>query len=593
MALTTKEAGPRSSENSKSPDRTKARSAWVDICNTLNPGAIDTRKDQTVGGFLDQVKVLAINLPALSYKEQRTVRGDFNGLKRNSELMGQLKPVFLDTINSHSTPHEREADIKTAKLLGLYDDKDISKAIGPTSEKRRLVVAAAGLTTTFTAIVAKKAFEAAFQQAYSETTDPETPAAITPTPDTPTPQKETHPSAQPSPSLQPTEIAKVKATPTPELKPGEPVIIAEKILQPISEEAAKRRDYLNSKDSERAKRVDVDLNSKRVNFLILGYGEEHSDTYADFGGSLSFISLETTTAQQANINLSRDIRTPEEEQRLSEKDRKAMPIRYVYREGGFEMMRLVAERATGLSADFQIVMKDTVIRDLIQNVTGPIKIKVDKPHQTNTYRLGGKEYPPGFIEEGEREMDAEKAMQFLLAEDFRPGGREDERSYRKNILMKSMKEKFIAQLKSNPLTAPFLLKKAYDFFQDQVKSGDIILDFDPNLIGLAMSGVTNAFVEVAKNLGRNEIIFPSPEVSINASIHDPYFGDGSVSRVHNIANRPENERGRDTDDIRNDVARGYMPEWMLIPDGGNPYSNNLIDDYWKPIRELVKAKLTK
>lgn len=378
-----------------------------------------------------------------------------------------------------------------------------------------------------------------------------------------------------------------KESPTPE----KPVNLAEKFLEPLINEALERRKQRQRTDPEYTRRVDQELNTNRINFLLFGYGEEHGDTYADYGGSISVLSYDIKTGQIASFSLSRDIRTPELESLMPADKRKARQIRYVYKDGGFDLMRKITERATGLSVDFQIVLKDTAIRDFIEEISGPLAVKVDKSHGTSPYRLGGTEYPKDFIAAGEQELETKQAMRFILAEDQRPGGKEDERSYRKNILMRAIKKKVLDRVKSNPLEALQLALKINGFLESRVKTKDMELDFDLNLISRGLQGAGNALKEFTMSLGRAKLITPDDEISKEASIHDPYFGDGSVTRVHNLKNSPDDPNRHDSQTIREDVEKGYMPDWMLIPDGGDPLAEDLIEGYWKSIRKLVRSKL--
>lgn len=390
-----------------------------------------------------------------------------------------------------------------------------------------------------------------------------------------------------------------EATRTPEEKK---INLIEEILKPLTAYAIKQREIRGREDPEQDIRTDNEINKYRINCLLFGYGEEHGYTYEDYGGSISILSIDTRTGQLASFSLSRDILTPELTQLVEKQTGKQqpVPIREVFKRGidsgdgkqeGYRLMRQVTERATGLNVDFQMILKDTVIRDFLQEITGPLIVNVDKEHSTSTYRLDRLEHPEGIILKGEQSMNAEQAMRFILAEDKKPEGKEDERSYRKNILLRAIRSKLSFMIKQETIKNLLLPKHILDFFNQQVQSGSVEMDFDPNIMSLALGGLGNALLEVTKNFGRSEIIIPEDNISIEASVHDPFFGDGSVKRVHNIRNDALQNKGKDTPEVIEDSKRGFLPDWMLVTEEGNPYSSDLINDYWGSIRRLIRSKL--
>jgi anionic cell wall polymer biosynthesis LytR-Cps2A-Psr (LCP) family protein len=208
----------------------------------------------------------------------------------------------------------------------------------------------------------------------------------------------------------------------------------------VEEDRAARK----AADPEYSKRINEQLTQNRVNFLVFGYGEEHGETYADFGGSISIVSYDLITGKKTSISLSRDIRTPELETIITrangeKQSQGPVTLREAFKRKGFEGMREIAEKATGLSVDYQIVMKDTVLQDYLTQISGPIEIEIDKNRVSNSYRIGGKEYPSGFVfSAGKQVLSPEDAIRYVIAEDLNPNGRVDERAYRKTPLMEGM-----------------------------------------------------------------------------------------------------------------------------------------------------------
>lgn len=75
-------------------------------------------------------------------------------------------------------------------------------------------------------------------------------------------------------------------------------------------------------------------------------------------------------------------------------------------------------------------------------------------------------------------------------------------------------------------------------------------------------------------------------------VHDKAFGNGSVTRVHNLRVYPNEENRHDSAKIKQEVAKNLLPDWMLIPDGGNPDAQDLISEYWQSVRRMVKKTLS-
>lgn len=398
----------------------------------------------------------------------------------------------------------------------------------------------------------------------------------------------------PSPSPdKPTQIP--EPTHTPEKKK---IFVADELLKPFIESALRKREWRLKNDPEYLQRVDQELNQDRINLLLFGYGEEHGESYSDYGGSISILSLDLKTRQIQSISLSRDIRAPEIENLLPADQRTPKSIRGVYKAGGFGLMRTVAERATGLCIDHQIVLKDVVIRDLVDQITseyGPLDIEIDKEHHTASYRLGSKEYPPGYIPAGKQKMDTETAMRFILAEDQHPGGKEDERSYRKTILFKAMSEKIKTKAQENKLTFLKFMGKVATLLKTEGDKGNIEPE-SQDLIKTVLLGL-NGLAALSLNIfGEIDTSLPESDPQKQIVIHDKFWGEGSVTRVHNIKNHPDDPLRNDNRSVVDEVTNGNLskPEvgWILIPDGGNPYAQDLVKDYWFSLRKLVKLRLS-
>src|SRR5579864_5488570 len=143
-------------------------------------------------------------------------------------------------------------------------------------------------------------------------------------------------------------------------------IVFDQFIAPLLDESARRRAQWQSDDPQYSQRVDPQLNARRLNIALLGYGEEHDQTYGDMGVSVTILSLDLQTWDLMSISLSRDIRAPElEDQSVQAPPRWPVTLRAAYKAGGFEQVRQVLEDATGLAIDFQVLMKDVFLRNYL------------------------------------------------------------------------------------------------------------------------------------------------------------------------------------------------------------------------------------
>lgn len=382
--------------------------------------------------------------------------------------------------------------------------------------------------------------------------------------------------------VKPTEIPKEESTltPTPEPTPKPPEDLFTEFIKPFVEEALRKRAERAKNNPEYSHRVDAELNQNRVNILLLGYGEEHGDTYADYAGPITVLSYDLKTKQITSISFSRDMRAPELERKSTKEELKATPIRYSFRNGGFDSTRQIVEDATGLAVDFQIVFKDKLIHNLITDLAGNnLDINVPKELQTTYFRFDDKQHSPVHFSASPQSMNADKAMYYIVGEHESPQVPEDERTFRKNIVLKALSKKIMNEIKNNPLRMVNVLQ----FILSKTGDKSLITDIDQNLFTSTLNGIFNSARNALLSPASKELKIPELNENNQININDPMFGGEGVKRVHNI-----NEG--DHPSIQEDYKNGVMEKWMLIPPGGNPYGD-LVDEYWKPVRNIIKGKL--
>lgn len=389
------------------------------------------------------------------------------------------------------------------------------------------------------------------------------------------------PRTKAAPTASPTAIPPVKeATKTPEK-----TNILDEFLKPFVEEAMRRRAERAKNDPEYARRVDQELNAERVNFLLYGYGDtlenppENPNLERGEMGSHSIFSYNLKTKKFDIVSLTHDIRAPEIEKYLQKHGQEATPTKLngAFGIGGFPLQAEAIENATGFAVDFQMVMPDTFIKDLTDSAFGTVD--VDVPFSIDLYPFyhEGKLYPEGHLAEGKQKMDGIKAMQFLKAwsKTHRP---EHERNIRKHIFIKSL----IKEAKANKTNIGFLLK-SFGFLRDQEAKQTVKVDFD---LGKLLLSPQTLFGLATKAIGQSD---DEEMFQTNKTMYlvDPYSGgpeDGVI-----WVTRSESPQ------IKDELARGIVNDpTMVVPhtENANPYSDDLITDYWSSVRKLVKEKLS-
>ncbi len=388
-------------------------------------------------------------------------------------------------------------------------------------------------------------------------------------------------------SLIPLSSTKTPSTPPETTRPSERLILVKEILKPFIEEAKRRRQEQANKDPEYYHRVDHELNENRLNFVLLGYGEEHGQSYQDYSSSISIYSYDEKSGNIAAVSLSRDIRVPELRGKLP--PNKFEVIRNVYFGGGFDLTRRVLENATGLATDFQILVKDTAIPSLVDNVSGSVTVSSAKSHEVKSFLFGGKQYPEGQIPAGEYKIkNGEQAIYFILPEDKNPTPKEDDRAYRKNQLLRAIYQKIGKNIQSNLLAT---VTGAANFVSVESLYGNLKLDFSLGLF----SDLVGKTTEITRKtlIERKDIDSSMPVMDMQKEmvVSDDVYGDGGTTTAGNIKAYPKPGR-HDSQTVLAEIAANKLPEWMQIPNGGNPNAKDLVTGYYASLRELIKKRLT-
>jgi hypothetical protein len=177
-------------------------------------------------------------------------------------------------------------------------------------------------------------------------------------------------------------------------------------------------------------------------------------------------------------------------------------------------------------------------------------------------------------------------MTFVLGESLDPQGKADERSYRKELLLKTLSCQARQRLGARDVGFTLGLAR---FTLDELNRDDLQSDFDIGLLTGSLGTMSQAFVT---SRGQVDAAFPQLGNSRELVIHDEAYGDGGVRRVHHMASTPDDQGQPDDDSVKAEIAMGSLAPYMLVPISGNPYATDVVNDYWRSVRALVASTLT-
>lgn len=355
------------------------------------------------------------------------------------------------------------------------------------------------------------------------------------------------------------------------------------LMLPFVNEANRRRAERAKNDPEFAKRVEPGLNTNRVNFLLYGYGETHEppNTEKAIIGSHTIISYDTQTRSVVIISLTHDIRAPEIERELKKKGLTqigAIRIDQVYGVGGFKLMQQVLENATGLSMDFQVSFRETVMQDFIDSVFEGVVVDVPVAFNVHPFYLDGVKYEKGSFVQGRQRLSGRQVIQFIKTVPITEGyyGRDLEHNVRKHLVFTALLQAIEKNYKETWFWA-----KGSTFVARQTIGGGIAYDFDP--IALIVNNIGQTIGNLSKLVNKDGAS-PMPRIQKSIYIVDPAHGEGGVQWVTaNAAVNPITQK-----DIDSGV---YNAMDIEVPINANPYGD-LVTEYWPSVRQVVREALT-
>ncbi len=265
---------------------------------------------------------------------------------------------------------------------------------------------------------------------------------------------------------------------------------------------------------------------------------------------------------------------------LAQRGKPSLPVKIdqAYSVGGFDLMRKTVEAATGLSIDFQIVFKDSLLINLVDSVLGGIAIDNPADFKVQPFYLDGKLFEEGRFGKGRQQINGTQTVQYIKALTTRHDP-SLERNVRKVIVFRALLDG--ANQKCHD--RDFWLRVS-GFVVGQSGSKSIQYDFDP--LGLLVGNLGNVISSVGKFAKSEGCDLGASRIGRTLYIVDPTVGDGGVQWVSmEVLTNPIAKR---------DLESGVYPlagAGMELPLNSNPYGD-LITGYWPAVRLLVKHKLT-
>lgn len=365
----------------------------------------------------------------------------------------------------------------------------------------------------------------------------------------------------------------------------------EALIQVLAEEAQKRRNERRNKNPEEFDgRIDAKLNDGRVNIVMFGYGPMmwyeagvEQEVRQDFRGSHSIISIDTRTGKADVVTLTGQALAPEIRKYKQQRGDNKAPFEWIdkaFRTGGFDLQQLVIEDMTGLSADFQIVLRDDTIKSLIDDVfSGKLKVDVPLDFETMPFIINGQIHPGNPFHKGEQVLDGSRVIEYIkaLAKNFVEGNLiyETEPNPRKHLIFQELMKAFKIN-KSNPL----FLGRLVNFLRENIASKNIETDFDT--VGMLQRTPSVAALIKDRIIGQRQ----PKELAINRTI---YIQDSGMGAEGGLAWLDAS----DSIHIKKAREGGLIPDYhMSVPYGNiNPNSPNLVKDFWQSTRDFIKGQL--
>lgn len=326
------------------------------------------------------------------------------------------------------------------------------------------------------------------------------------------------------------------------------------------------------------------LTGPNILMFMCGFNHEPPATYKAKTCANSFFIFRGN--EILRITFTHDTRFPEGEIDPSKKAFRSDQL-WLGPKGSFDTMRLGWQDATGVPADYVIVVENNnFLPDMVRGVfNGNLKVFVPieftaLPVWLNENTLSGMKH----FSQGTQEMDPDTVLQYLAAT---PNGQyppEIENQERIQHILKAMTDEFQKQ-KFNPL----LYVKIADFLSRQISSGNLKTDFEAQR--LIISNVRSLGEEIGSEILRGRL----SEVGLPQLGKKKYFVSRSAATADNQDQPLEwsDTRLNPSPFVqRNIEMKIYEQGYVEEPINGDALSpRGLIKGYWELPREFTKKWL--
>jgi hypothetical protein len=437
---------------------------------------------------------------------------------------------------------------------------------------------------------------------------------LSPTPtDTPSATETANPTETSSPTIAPTAIPSPISTTQPlsnsmesgrlvskpasmtNNTPTEPTLFTA-FMSPIEKAASDLRSHRRSTDARYDRRVNADLAKLGTSWLLVVCGVDHEPPTVEkvvvCSNSLFVLRRD---GKIDTITFTHDTRFPEQEieegilgQEKSARRSDSMWLRRKNDSRGLQTLREGYQNATGLPIDFIIVVQsDVVIKEFVDKVFGKLKIDIPIGFSAHPIYLDSEtKLASRFYFQGAQEMSGAAVLQYMKAVPeavtYPPALENNER---KHVVFKAIFNT-IDEQKFNPLFWPSFLLKLNDLIQCQLKTSNIIVDFDMGrLIVGNLSGVGTETKNII--LSGKPLRLGTPGFGQARYYVDPSLGVYRQSPIQwgTLTNNDPFAK-RDIETLK--IYPGYFVE---VPKDGNALDADLVSGYWKPVREDVQRFL--
>jgi hypothetical protein len=368
-------------------------------------------------------------------------------------------------------------------------------------------------------------------------------------------------------------------------------------MSPIYHAAEKKRTVHKARDPQKYDRqVDSDLARLGTTMLLIVCGLDHEPPVVErvvvCSNSLFLIRRD---GRIDTITFTHDARFPEQEQEEGVLGKEGGARRsdaiWLSRKSnarGLQTLRDGYQNATGLPVDLILVIQnDLAIKEFVDQVIGKIQVDVPVGFTAHPIYLDEEtKLPEKTYAAGVQEMDGTAVLQYMkavpVAESYPP---QLENNERKHTIFRAIFDT-VERNKFQPLFwLPFVVN-LNDFVQSQMKSENIVCDFDAGKLIVdnlgAVGEETKSLILERKPLDPGVPTFGRARyyVDSNSGVYKQSpIQWGTISSGDPLIKRDIEE------------LKIYEDYYVEVPTNGNALNPDLVNGYWKPVREDVRTFL--